>query len=164
MARHVFYSFHYATDITRANVVRNARRVRRANEPIGYYDHSLWEREKKKGSAAIQRMIDRGMKGASVTVVLIGRHTASRKWVNYEIEKSYNEGMGLLGIRIHGIRNLKKQTSRAGPNPFDNFTLPGYFRGSVSLATLVPVYDWVRDQGILYAAQWIEAAASSANR
>jgi hypothetical protein len=164
LARHVFYSFHYARDITRANVVRNARRVRRANEPIGYYDHSLWERRRRREMQLIKRLIDRGLKGASVTAVLIGRHTAERPWILYEIEKSYNDGMGLLGIRIHGIRNLKKQTSRAGPNPFGEVTVPGYFGRRVSLASRVAVYDWVRDNGILNAAEWIESAAQAASR
>jgi hypothetical protein len=33
-------------------------------------------------------LIDNALKGTSVTAVLIGAQTASRRWVKYEIDKS----------------------------------------------------------------------------
>ena len=36
------------------------------------------------------------MKGTSVTVVLIGKETSDRKYVQYEIQRSYQEGKGIF--------------------------------------------------------------------
>src|SRR4051794_20392271 len=98
MARQVFFSFHYQRDVQRANVVRNSQTIRDTDEVVGYYDHSLWEEAQTSGAAAVKALIDAGLKGASVTAVLIGAGTYSRKWVLYEIMESHNAGMGLLGI------------------------------------------------------------------
>ena len=58
------------------------------------------------------------MKNRVCTVVLIGDDTANRKWVNYEILRSWNEGMGVVGLRIHRIKDANGYTSRGGENPF----------------------------------------------
>ncbi len=76
----------------------------------GFQDASLWEKTRKRGSVAIKRLIDEGLRGTSVTCVLIGQRTASRKYVTYEIEQSVKKGNGLLGIHINGLA-----TSRAIP-------------------------------------------------
>ena len=55
---------------------------------------------KEKNDDAIKRMIDKGLEGTSVTVVLIGKETSDRKWVRYEIKESYKKGNGLLGVYI----------------------------------------------------------------
>jgi hypothetical protein len=49
--------------------------------------------------------IDDQLQSTSVTVVLIGQETASRKYVNYEIEQSHSRGNGLLGVRIHNMKD-----------------------------------------------------------
>ena len=98
MARRVFFSFHYQKDIWRTNVVRNSNVVEGA-AAAGFQDASLWEEAKKKGDAAIKKMINlNALEGTSVTVVLIGAETAQRTYVTYEIEQSIAKGNGLLGI------------------------------------------------------------------
>jgi hypothetical protein len=62
------------------------------------------------------------MSGRSCTVVLVGTHTADRKWINHEIIESWNNGMGLVGIRIHGLLNNGGYISDKGENPFDYIT------------------------------------------
>jgi len=52
MARHVFFSFHYA-DIWRVNVVRNSHIVE-GTAVAGFRDGSLWEGSQEKGRGAIQ--------------------------------------------------------------------------------------------------------------
>src|SRR5215467_7784435 len=86
MARHVFFSFNYA-DIWRVNVVRNSHVVE-GTAVAGFRDGSLWEEAKKKGDAAIKKMICDALEGTSVTCVLIGEKTSQREYVTYEIEKS----------------------------------------------------------------------------
>ena len=103
MARHTFFSFHYQRDIWRVNQVRNSW-VTQGNTTAGFWDDASWESVKKQGDQAIKNWINRQMKGTSVTVVLIGLETSQRKYVQYEIRKSYIEGKRILGIRIHNIK------------------------------------------------------------
>jgi hypothetical protein len=114
--RRVFFSFHYKDDVWRASNARNARRFD-ARAAAGWSDASLWEETKKKGPAAIRRLIDDGLEGTSVTAVLIGTHTAERDWVTYEIEKSIERGNGLLGVRIHNMKDQDGKRSSRGPVP-----------------------------------------------
>ena len=83
----------------------------------GFSDSSLWEEAKLKGDAAIKKIIDDALVGTSVTVVLIGAETAGRKYVNYEIEKSIERGNGILGVKIHHLKNKDQQTDNPGAVP-----------------------------------------------
>jgi MTH538 TIR-like domain (DUF1863) len=116
MARKVFFSFHYQQDLWRVNVVRNSAVVE-GTSAVGFHDASLWEEAKKKGDAEVKRLIEKALFGTSVTVVLIGSQTANRKYVGYEIEKSVAVGNGLLGVRIHQIKDKNGNTDLAGPIP-----------------------------------------------
>lgn len=134
MARRVFYSFHYEADSWRTSQVRNIGTIE-GNRPVS---DNAWEQVKRGGDKAIQNWIDGQLKGRSCTIVLIGANTAGRKWINYEIEKSWNEGKGLLGIHIHNLRDQDGSQSAKGKNPFDGFTLGNSQR---KLSSIVPVYD-----------------------
>lgn len=57
--------------------------------------------------------------------------------MKYEIEKSWNSGKGLFGIRVHKILDYTQQTSIAGANPFDGSSL----KDGRKLSTLVKAYD-----------------------
>lgn len=145
MSRKVFFSFHYQRDLWRANVVRNSGMIEGV-AAAGFADASLWEETKKKGDAAIKALIDRGLDGTSVTAVLIGAHTASRKYVDYEIRQSLARGNGLLGIRVNSIKDRNGQLDSPGALP-------------TALAEAgVPVYSW--EYGKL--GTWVEAASSAA--
>jgi hypothetical protein len=109
MARRVFFSFHFDKDIWRANQIRNSN-VAAGSDVAGFFDHSEYTEAKKQGADGIKRMINRHLKNTSVTVVLIGRETAGRPWVKYEIAKSVEQNNGLLGIRIHHLKNQKGET------------------------------------------------------
>lgn len=115
MARRCFYSFHYAPDCHRAAQIRQIGSIE-GNRPASDND---WETVTKGGEAAIRRWIADQMSGKSCTVVLVGEGTANRKWINHEIVESWNAGMGVVGIRIHGIKNLRGETCQMGSNPFD---------------------------------------------
>ena len=94
--RNLFFSFDYQ-DIMRVNVVRNSW-VTQGTSCAGFLDKSLWEESKQSGAQAIEAMIDAGLKGTSVTVVLIGARTAERKFVAYEIAQSVARGNGIIGM------------------------------------------------------------------
>jgi hypothetical protein len=112
----VFFSFHYEEDVWRASNVRNAAKVE-AVAPFGWSDASIWEEAKLKGDAEIRRVIVTGLKDTSVTAVLVGSETASRSWVTYEIEKSIERGIGILGVRIQAIKDQNGRRSRRGRTP-----------------------------------------------
>ena len=147
MARRVFFSFHYA-DIWRVNVIRNSHIVD-GTAVAGFQDGSLWEEAKKKGEIAIKRMIDQAMEGTTVTCVLIGQQTWAREYVEYEIQKSVERRNGLLGIRIHNIKNQSQHTD--------------FWPGTIPLALTsagAPVYDWDKEKFGL----WIEDAYNRAQQ
>lgn len=133
MKRQVFFSFHYQPDAWRASQVRNIGALD-GNTPVSDND---WEQVKRGGNRAIERWIAAQMNYRSCTVVLVGSNTAGRKWINYEIAKSWNDGMGLVGIHIHGLEDQNGWTSSKGNNPFD--FVPGPYGGRLS--SIVKCYD-----------------------
>lgn len=154
--RRVFFSFHYNPDNWRAAQVRNIGVVE-GNSPASDND---WETVTRGGSAAIGRWINGQMHGKSCAIVLIGSQTADRKWINYEIEKAWNDGKGLLGIYIHNLKDRLGNQSRMGKNPFGAFTVAKKRLSSIVRAYDPPykrstnVYAYIEDN----IADWIEEA------
>lgn len=134
MARRCFYSFHYNADSTRASQVREIGAIE-GNRPATDND---WEAITKQGDAAIERWIAGQLEGKSCTIVLVGSATANRKWINYEIVQSWNKGLGVVGVCVHGLKDLNGNTSPKGANPFD-FIAHGPTKKP--LASLVKSYD-----------------------
>lgn len=96
-----------------------------------------WEGVRRDKDAAIKRWINDQLNQRSCTIVLIGEHTSRCKWVRYEIQRSWEIGKGLLGIRIHGLLDQHQQLAKAGLNPFDSVRLTN----GKKLSAIVPVYD-----------------------
>jgi hypothetical protein len=114
MAKSVFYSFHYKRDVHRIQLVRNIN----ALEAQPVLNPQKWEEVEQGGDEAIEQWIHEQMAYKKAVIVLIGRYTAGRPWVKYEIEKAWADKKPLLGIRIHGLSSLGDVDS-AGANPFD---------------------------------------------
>lgn len=156
MARKVFFSFHYKADNWRASQVRNIG-VIEGNAPVS---DNEWENITKGGDSAIQKWIDGQLKGKSCTVVLIGTNTAGRKWIKYEIQKSWNDGKGILGIFVHNLKDRDGNQSTKGRNPFDDFTVAGKKLSSIAKAydppysTSTKVYEHIAQN----LADWVEEA------
>ena len=132
--RQVFYSFHYEPDGWRASQVRNIGIVE-GNRPAS---DNNWETIKRGGDTAIKKWINGQMRYRSCTVVLVGSNTANRKWINYEIVESWNNGMGVVGIYVHGLRNNYGYVSEKGGNPFDYITFSGT---SKKLSSIIKCYN-----------------------
>lgn len=118
MGRRVFYSFHYDKDSWRASQIRNIGKLD-GNNPI---KDNNWEEIKKGGDKAIKNWINKQLKKRSCTIVLIGEKTDGRKWIKYEIKKTWELGKGILGIKIHNLKDKDGKQSFEGKNPFDDFT------------------------------------------
>lgn len=134
MARSCFYSFHYVPDCHRASQIRQIGSIE-GNRPASDND---WESVKSGGDAAIERWIANQLKGRSCTIVLVGTHTANRKWINHEIVESWNAGMGVVAFHIHGIKNLAGEVSTKGNNPFDHIT---YGKHNNKLSSIAKCYN-----------------------
>ncbi len=158
MAKKVFYSFHFKPDSWRVSQVRNIGAIE-DNKPVSDND---WETVVKKGDEAIKNWIDSQMNGRSCIVVLVGENTANRKWINYEINQAWNKGKGVVGIRIHGLKNKDGYIANSGNNPFDYIT---FSKDQSKLSTVVKCYnpqgtnskeryDWI--------AKYLEAAVDEA--
>jgi hypothetical protein len=107
MTRKAFYSFHYKPDNWRAATVRNIGAIE-GNKPTTDND---WETIARGGDDAIKRWIATQMQGRTCAVVLVGTNTANRKWINYEIVKAWDDGLGVVGIHIHGLKDSAQATS-----------------------------------------------------
>ena len=167
MPRKVFFSFHYDRDIWRVSQIRNSWVTQgTANTNAGWLDHAEWETVKRGGDASIKRWIENNLAGSSVTVVCIGKETAYRPWVRYEIQRSYEKGNGIIGISIHNLGDRAGKTDIAGPNPFECVTVPGLslLTPPKKLSSIVPIYDWKLQNGRLNLGNWVEVAARKAGR
>ena len=128
-------------------VVRNSW-VTQGKEAAGFVDATDFEEVKKGGDAAIKKWIREQLIGTSVTVVLVGSHTCSSKYVQYEIEQSKEKGNGLLGIDISKIGDFDGETTDGCGQ------IPEGYR----------FYYWYSDKGYSNMGDWIEQAARDAGR
>ena len=147
MAHRTFFSFHYEKDVWRASVVRKSS-MTKTNITPEFIDASLWEEAKKKGDDAIKKLINDALLATTVTCVLIGSDTASRRWVKYEIDQSLDRDNGLFGIYIHNIEDQNGDIATKGSNP-----LPSGYK----------TYDWVYDDGYENLGSWVDKAYDDAN-
>lgn len=134
--RRVFFSFHYQNDIWRVNQVRNSWRYQHEaqREAEGFFDGSIWESSRRVGPDSLKTLIRDGMKNTSVTCVLAGAETFSRRWVRYEIARSLVKGNGLLVVKVHNLKNNAGFKSSEGPNPLDHMGVYLVDGGKILLA------------------------------
>jgi hypothetical protein len=103
--RHVFISHHHADDsrvdelttlLSRAgNDVRNSSvRMKPANQRR--FDEGRVSEE------AIRRVLRMKISWASTVVVLVGKETHTRPWVNWEIEQAHKQGKQIIGVYERG--------------------------------------------------------------
>lgn len=156
MARRVFNTFHYKPDVHRVSQIRQMGAIE--GQPI--LSANEWEQVERNGEAAIKKWINEQMAGKSCNVVLIGSATAGRKWVKYEIKKAWDDGKGVVGVYIHGLKNLGGEQATKGANPFNAFTV-----GDKNMSSIVKAYDppytsskYVYDHIKSNLADWVEEA------
>jgi hypothetical protein len=103
--RHVFISHHHADDAEVDNLtsllskkgydIRNSSiRAKPANQRR--LDQGLVKDE------TIRRLLRMKISWAGTVVVLIGKQTHSRPWVNWEVEQANSQGKRIVGVYIRG--------------------------------------------------------------
>jgi len=133
MARRVFFSFHYKPDNWRVSQIRNIGAID-GNKAASDND---WETVTKGGDEKIKEWIANQMNGRTCTVLLIGKDTADRKWINHEIIKTWNDKKGIVGIYIHNLKDSKSNQTAKGNNPFDYIK----FENGTALSSIVKAYN-----------------------
>lgn len=154
MARKTFFSFHYERDAWRAAIVRNSNAIADEDE-YGVIDAVDWETIERQGDDAVRRWIQDQLRFTSVTAVLVGAETASRRWVKYEIIESWNRGNGLVAIRINSIKNSAGDIDAPGANPFASV----FLEDGTPLSAYTKIYDWTVNDGRANMGAWLEEAA-----
>lgn len=145
MAKKCFLSFHYKPDNWRVSQVRQIGSIE--EQPL--LDSNDWEAIKKKGDTAIEKWIADNMKGKDCLVVLVGEKTAGRRWVKHEIKKAWKDGLGVLAIHIHNLKDAAGEQAIKGANPFTGLTVDGQaivgkvYDPPYKIST--NVYNYIRD-------------------
>jgi hypothetical protein len=103
--KHVFISHHHADDehVNKLTSLLQRHGYEIRNSSIRAKPAN--ERRLKEGlvsDAAIRRLLRMKMSWASTVVVLIGKETHSRDWVNWEIEKANELGKRIVGVYTRG--------------------------------------------------------------
>lgn len=164
MKRRVFFSFHFDNDYWRTQQVRNIG----ALEGQAVCTPNAWEEVKKKGDAAVERWIEENMRGKSCLVCLVGSQTASRPWVIHEISKAWNDGKGVVAIRINKLLDVNGRPSVAGANPLSRIHFSTKSGTLADVARLKEPAGW--DSRAVYASisanieTWIEEAIRIRNQ
>ena len=117
--RQVFFSFRFKYDAWRASLVRNMGKVSYCST----FSDNEWEDVREKSDSEIENWINDQMRMRSCIIVLIGEHTSGREWINYEIKQAWLHGKGVVGIRVHRLKNEDGEQAEAGENPFDSFLI-----------------------------------------
>lgn len=131
MKRQVFFSFHFDNDVWRVGQVRNIGTV----EGQQIFSDNGWEKVRLRSDSAIKDWIEQELNMRSCVVVLIGSETASRKWVQYEIEQAWKKGKGIVGIYINKLKNRQGEQDVKGSNPFNQFCIDKTFNYIVNHKT-----------------------------
>lgn len=145
MATKCFLSFYYKPDNWRVSQVRQIGSIEK--QPL--LSSNDWETIKEKGDAAIEDWIADNMKGKDCLIVLIGEKTAGRRWVKHEIKKAWKDGLGVLAIHIHNLKNADGEQAAKGSNPFTGLSVDGVaITGKVydpPYSTSTFVYDHIKE-------------------
>ncbi len=147
MARRVYFSFDYSSDVQRALAVRGAWAAH-GGEAAGFLEDADFDDWKGTGDAPMKRWIDAQLASTSVTAVLVGTATCASPWVEYEIQRTRELGHGLIGIDISTIENWAGETSTCCGQIPDG----------------APFHRWGHDDGPNNLGAWIEAAATAVDR
>lgn len=138
MIKHqVFFSFEYNKDNWRAATVKEMGSVDNSST----FSSNEWEKVKSQSDIAIKRWINGQMAVRSCVIVLVGETTASRKWIQYEIQRACELNKGIVGVYIHSLKNVLGQQGMKGRNPFDQFQITDGGRLSDHVTCYDPVFS-----------------------
>ncbi|MER8412904.1 TIR domain-containing protein [Mesorhizobium sp. M0293] len=143
--RKCYISFDAVHDMWRVQQIRNMGRIE--TQPI--LDREAWDKVLRRGDKAITAWVDDNMRGKECLIVLVGAQTADRKWVRYEIERAWRNGLGILAIDVHNLKDRDGRSSEKGASPFDALLIEGTAMDAQTydppFTDSVAVYEYIRD-------------------
>ncbi len=98
MPRRLFLSF-VEEDLQLVNMFRAQAKSEKSD--IEFSDYSVREAFDSKNADYIRGQIRALIRSVSVTVCLIGYTTYNSKWVEWELNTSFEMGKGIVGVRLH---------------------------------------------------------------
>lgn len=128
----VYYSFDFEHDFVNAQKILGINSI----EANSIVSHTDWERIKENGLGCIKNWISDQMTFSQCTIVLIGKNTANRPLINYEIKQAWKENKALMGIYIHNLNSIDLGSGQKGKNPFCQFTID-----DIDLCKIIRCYD-----------------------
>lgn len=103
--RHVFISHHHADDAEVDNLAELLKRagfdIRNSSIRAKPANQRRLDRGEVKVET-IQRLLRMKISWASRVIVLIGKETHARPWVNWEIEQAHKQGKAIVGVYARG--------------------------------------------------------------
>jgi hypothetical protein len=144
-----------------------AKDVATALEVGGCRVHAVWDEDLSnsllgtgKSSRDTKSRIRSELKGRGVTMVLIGRDTAAKRWIQFAIRESLKRGHALVGVYVHGMPDEHGAMDLQGKNPLDRVLIDA--TGKTRRAgDVFATYDWSRDAGRAHALEWVKAATTT---
>lgn len=109
--RHVFISHHHADDqkvdqLTKL-IAKDGSDVRNSSVRMKPANQRRMDEGRVKDET-IKRLLRMKISWSSTVVVLIGKETHSRPWVNWEIEQAAKQGKRIVGVYAHGGTDAEK--------------------------------------------------------
>jgi hypothetical protein len=103
--KHLFISHHHGDDKEVTNLTNllagKGYDIRNSSVRMKPSNERRME-EKQVSDKVIERILQMKISWASTVVVLIGKETHERKWVNWEIEKANEAGKRIVGVYVRG--------------------------------------------------------------
>ncbi len=103
--RHLFISHHHQDDaeVSKLTNLMASKGYDIRNSSVRMKPENQRRMEEKKISKeVIQRVLRMKISWASTVVVLIGKDTHTRPWVNWEIDKANEQGKRIVGVYLRG--------------------------------------------------------------
>ena len=102
MTKHVFLSF-VEEDLKLVRLFRGQAKNKQST--LSFDDYSVQVPYNSTSAPYIKEKISEKIRAASVTICLIGSHTSSSTWVQWEIERSAELGNKLFGVQLDSGKN-----------------------------------------------------------
>ncbi|SEP08738.1 MTH538 TIR-like domain [Mucilaginibacter gossypiicola] len=103
--RHLFISHHHQDDaeVTKLTNMLSSKGYDIRNSSVRMKPENQRRVEEKRVSdTVIERILRMKISWASTVVVLIGKDTHTRNWVNWEIDKAHQQGKRIVGVFVRG--------------------------------------------------------------
>ncbi len=102
MTKHVFLSF-VEEDLELVRLFRG--QAKNKQSALSFGDYSVKVPYNSSSAPYIRSKITEKIRAASVTICLIGGHTASSSWVAWEVDRSAELGNKLIGVRLESSKS-----------------------------------------------------------